>query len=138
MLTTLYNHAAGRNLINDYLAAKTPYSSCGMMIVDLDYFKNVNDTYGHLFGDKVLFEFSRLLLSCFGNEDIIIMAGGDEFVIFLKDIAHSALIPGRRPISLYRAMPRQLFIPPCTARANISAPSLMLSVRASVIGAKSI
>lgn len=91
-LTTLYNHTAGIQLINNYLSQKTPYASCALMIADIDYFKNVNDTYGHLFGDKVLAEFSRMLLSQFGNENIIVRAGGDEFIVFLKNIGHSALL----------------------------------------------
>ena len=91
-LTTLYNHTAGTQLINEYLNKKNPYSSCALMVIDIDYFKNVNDNYGHLFGDKVLSEFSRLLLSVFGNDNILIRAGGDEFVIFLKDIRHTELL----------------------------------------------
>lgn len=91
-LTTLYNHTAGIQLINNYLSQKTPYASCALMIADIDYFKNVNDTYGHLFGDKVLAEFSRMLLSQFGNENILVRAGGDEFIVFLKDIGHKALL----------------------------------------------
>lgn len=91
-MTTLYNHTAGMQLINEYLAQKTPYSSCGMIVLDIDYFKNVNDTYGHLFGDEVLTELSRLFLSLFGNDDILVRAGGDEFIIFLKDITHIGLI----------------------------------------------
>lgn len=91
-LTTLYNHTTGTQLINEYLDKKTPYSSCALMVIDIDYFKNVNDNYGHLFGDKVLSEFARVLLSVFGNDNILIRAGGDEFVIFLKDVRHNKLL----------------------------------------------
>ncbi|HJB16424.1 MAG TPA: EAL domain-containing protein [Candidatus Blautia excrementipullorum] len=91
-LTMLYNHFFGRDLINEYLSTKDPYASCGLMVIDLDYFKYANDTYGHLFGDQVLVAFARLLTSMFEEKDILIRAGGDEFVVFLKDISHTALV----------------------------------------------
>lgn len=91
-LTGLYNHSCGQELINEYLSQKDPYTSCGMMVVDLDYFKYANDLYGHLFGNEVLIEVARLFQSMFEKKDIIMRAGGDEFTIFLKDISHSALV----------------------------------------------
>ena len=45
-MTKLYNHFFGKELINEYLNNKTPYASCGMMVVDIDYFKAVNDSFG--------------------------------------------------------------------------------------------
>lgn len=91
-LTKLYNHSAGRELVNQYLNAKDPFASCGIMVLDIDYFKTVNDTYGHLFGDVVLCELAKLLNGMFDREDILIRCGGDEFVVFLKNIGHSALV----------------------------------------------
>ena len=91
-LTGLYNQLFGKELINRYLQQKSPYDSCGLMVIDIDYFKNVNDTYGHLFGDRVLIELAQLLLMLFDKKDIIMRAGGDEFVVLLKDISHSVLI----------------------------------------------
>ena len=91
-LTGLYNHFYGKELINEYLNDKNPYVSCGMMVVDIDYFKSVNDVFGHLFGDKVLKEISALFMKLFDKKDILMRAGGDEFVIFLKDISHGMLV----------------------------------------------
>lgn len=91
-LTGLYNHQTGKILISEYLAEKTPYSSCGMMVIDMDYFKNINDNYGHLFGDEVLVRFSEFLHTYFRDKDILVRTGGDEFVVFLKDISHQDLI----------------------------------------------
>ena len=91
-LTNLYNKTSGKELITEYLTQKNPYASCGMMIIDIDYFKNVNDTYGHLFGDLVLVEISRLFIKLFDYKDIVMRAGGDEFVVLLKDISHSVLV----------------------------------------------
>ena len=64
-LTQLYNNRTGKEMISRYLQDKGPYSACGMLVIDLDFFKNVNDRYGHLFGDKVLQEFARLLRTLF-------------------------------------------------------------------------
>ena len=47
-LTGVYNQAYGKMLINKYLNSKNPFESCGMIILDVDYFKSVNDHYGHL------------------------------------------------------------------------------------------
>ena len=91
-LTGLYNHQTGKILISEYLSQKTPFSSCGMMVIDIDYFKNINDNYGHLFGDEVLTKFAGFLQNFFRCKDILVRAGGDEFVIFLKDISHQNLI----------------------------------------------
>ncbi len=91
-MTKLYNHFFGKELINEYLNNKNPYASCGMMVVDIDYFKSVNDTFGHLFGDMVLQEISGLFMELFDKKDILVRAGGDEFVIFLKDISHGMLL----------------------------------------------
>ena len=52
-LTGLYNHASGMYLISQQLADKSPFDSCALVMVDLDYFKQINDTYGHLFGAHV-------------------------------------------------------------------------------------
>lgn len=91
-MTKLYNQFFGRELINEYLINKNPYASCGMMVVDIDYFKSVNDVFGHRFGDLVLQKVSRLFMDLFDKRDILVRAGGDEFVIFLKDISHGMLL----------------------------------------------
>ena len=56
------------------------YGSVAMC--DLDDFKSINDTYGHEMGDRVLIAFSKALLSCVRNDDIVCRYGGDEFVLF--------------------------------------------------------
>lgn len=91
-LTGLYNHQTGKILISEYLSRKAPFSSCGMMVIDIDYFKNLNDNYGHLFGDEVLTKFASFLRTYFRSKDILVRAGGDEFVVFLKEISHQNLV----------------------------------------------
>ncbi|WP_317911405.1 GGDEF domain-containing protein, partial [Clostridioides difficile] len=52
----------------------------------IDNFKSVNDNLGHVFGDKVLFEVSKHLKPIFRKDDIVGRIGGDEFIVFLKNI----------------------------------------------------
>lgn len=79
-LTNVYNRNYLQEIessinLNDYIIAA----------LDIDYFKKVNDTYGHSSGDKVLKEIGRVILSTIRiNEDIIIRYGGEEFLILVK------------------------------------------------------
>ena len=61
-------------------------SKCIMMIIDLDYFKLVNDTHGHMAGDEVLLSFSQHLSAAVRKKDIVARFGGDEFVLLLLDV----------------------------------------------------
>jgi diguanylate cyclase (GGDEF)-like protein/PAS domain S-box-containing protein len=56
-----------------------------VLLLDLDNFKNINDTYGHAAGDVVLIEIARRLQACVRADDIVARLGGDEFVIVLVD-----------------------------------------------------
>ena len=56
------------------------------MMMDVDYFKQINDTYGHAVGDRVLHKVGHLLKSSFRENDIVGRIGGDEFLIFMEGI----------------------------------------------------
>lgn len=61
-------------------------SNCiGFIMVDIDHFKNINDTYGHAFGDKVIHELAGRLKACLRQHDIIGRYGGEEFLAVLPD-----------------------------------------------------
>lgn len=62
-----------------------PGSQAAVAIVDLDYFKNVNDTYGHLFGDQVIRAAADVMKNVVGSNGMVGRIGGDEFLIILKD-----------------------------------------------------
>ena len=75
-------------LINRYLNSKNPFEACGMILLDIDYFKAVNDHYGHLFGDKIILSLTDLLKKLFSDKNsVLVRAGGDEFVIFIANIS---------------------------------------------------
>ncbi|UCD85934.1 MAG: diguanylate cyclase [Deltaproteobacteria bacterium] len=65
--------------------AKRYKSKMALLFLDLDYFKNVNDTYGHTAGGKVLTETGRVLMSCVREVDSVVRYGGDEYTIILVE-----------------------------------------------------
>lgn len=58
--------------------------SAWLAILDIDHFKNINDTWGHLFGDETLLRFSRLLKQSFRSDDHLFRFGGEEFIVVLR------------------------------------------------------
>ncbi|HEX8820489.1 MAG TPA: diguanylate cyclase [Archangium sp.] len=55
-----------------------------LLFLDLDYFKTVNDTHGHLVGSQLLVEMGRLLKGCVRDQDVVVRYGGDEYVVVLR------------------------------------------------------
>jgi len=66
--------------INDCRGQKGSFS---LLFLDLDYFKSVNDTHGHLVGSKLLVEVARIVKGCVRDDDVVVRFGGDEYVILL-------------------------------------------------------
>lgn len=83
-LTGLYNKAATEACITQALATASRYTHYALFILDIDDFKNVNDTLGHAAGDCVIASFGHLLKGQFRMTDIIGRIGGDEFMVFLR------------------------------------------------------
>lgn len=90
-----YDHLTklpNRRLLNDRLRqsmATSKRSACygAVMVLDLDNFKSLNDTHGHLAGDMLLIEAARRLTSCVREMDTVARFGGDEFVVMLSNLS---------------------------------------------------
>ena len=61
-------------------------------IIDIDDFKSINDNLGHLVGDTVLSNISSKISTIFRDDDVVGRIGGDEFIVFLKNISSEELI----------------------------------------------
>lgn len=70
---------------------RTQRQPCGLVILDLDYFKRVNDTYGHAGGDQVLKHFARLVGGTLRRDDGFGRLGGEEFMLLLPQVEPAAL-----------------------------------------------
>lgn len=83
-LTNLFNRRALDNEIDELIASETMFS---MVMYDIDDFKNVNDTYGHLVGDEVLKSMSDIVRKSIRKTDIACRYGGEEIVIIFKELS---------------------------------------------------
>lgn len=83
-LTGLYKRSTGCQLIQEELQQG---GQNALLLIDIDDFKTVNDRFGHALGDKVLIALAGVLKNFFRNSDILMRLGGDEFCIFIADIA---------------------------------------------------
>ncbi len=86
-LTKLYNKSATEKMVGEILESNYGSESYALMIIDVDNFKGVNDTYGHLLGDAVLIDVSKIFKSIFRETDIIGRIGGDEFLVFMNKVS---------------------------------------------------
>lgn len=64
-------------------AQQNPESQLSLILLDIDHFKKINDTYGHVAGDKALQELGQILKSCLRKQDLVCRFGGEEFAILI-------------------------------------------------------
>ena len=97
-LTGLYNRRHFENTLErEFLRAKRYSNDLSLAVLDVDFFKKINDTYGHLCGDYVLKEIAYMALQTFRKTDIVFRYGGEEIVILLTETPlEKAIIPLER------------------------------------------
>lgn len=84
MLTGLYNRRQLSDTLKQEIERCKRYDTdLSIIMLDLDHFKNVNDTFGHEFGDYVIKEFANRILSCIRQVDLAFRVGGEEFLVLL-------------------------------------------------------
>lgn len=93
-LTGLYNRATLVKRLSRVLRRGTA-ASHALIILDIDHFKELNDSYGHRFGDAVLQEVAEALKDCLRSNDFSGRLGGDEFMIFMRGLSDAAIIRDR-------------------------------------------
>jgi diguanylate cyclase (GGDEF)-like protein len=88
-LSNLYNRAEFMNLAQkEFVLARKNNEELSLLIMDLDNFKNINDTFGHAAGDEIIREMGSIIKASFRKTDISGRIGGEEFAVVLK---HSSL-----------------------------------------------
>ncbi|MEL7608786.1 MAG: GGDEF domain-containing protein [Bacillota bacterium] len=96
LMTNVFNREATVRSIGQRLASPDAGNLlCAMLMIDIDDFKRINDTYGHVAGDQVLKEFASRISQEFRGDDIIGRMGGDEFVVFFNHISRYEMLPDK-------------------------------------------
>lgn len=118
-LTNLLNKSTMENLCREHLSKLSAGEKSALYVIDLDHFKEANDTYGHQCGDKILQQFADGLKKIFSDNAYIGRFGGDEFVILVKNFLNENEITDRARKILQTAM-------------NISIDNMDLQITASI------
>ena len=92
-LTKLYTRKVGEKLVREYLEEKDKEEIGSFLLIDLDNFQMINDTYGYTFGDAILEEVAEVIKAATRQNDISVRFGGDEFLILMKNTE-----PGRTDV----------------------------------------
>lgn len=94
-LTGVFNRRKFEKEVKKHMADLAETGTGAMLILDMDYFKNINDAYGHAEGDRVLKHLADVLMKTFRRRDLIGRFGGDEFVVFLRNVTDKAILDRR-------------------------------------------
>lgn len=107
-LTGLYNHRFFVKRLNEeFKRAKRYNNPISCVMIDIDDFKKINDTYGHQCGDVVLQEIAKVIRNCVRESDVVARYGGEEFTVILPhtDLDHALVLAHRirRAVKNYRS-----------------------------------
>jgi len=97
-LTEVYNHRYFQNVLDQEINRSSRHTNpISVLLIDIDHFKKVNDTYGHQVGDFVLAEFSKTIQANIRRYDVLARYGGEEFVVILPETGtEDALLVGEK------------------------------------------
>lgn len=95
LIESIFNRAAGEELINKTLSQASDKSCHAFFMIDVDNFKEVNDTFGHDSGDQVLVETANRIKAIFREYDIIMRLGGDEFCVFMTKFTNISVVDNK-------------------------------------------
>lgn len=101
-LTNVYNRKIFENEVQEFMTSEEDRKGA-LIILDLDNFKRVNDQFGHLAGDELLKSLAEILRTTFRSHDLIGRLGGDEFLVFVKDVTDKEILD-RRMLQLFEHM----------------------------------
>lgn len=91
VLTGLPNRAYFGTCVDQALARRPADACCAVLLLDLDHFKQINDTWGHAAGDALIQEFARRVKVALGPDDAIARLGGDEFAVLVQDASEAGV-----------------------------------------------
>lgn len=111
-LTGLYNRAGFTSCVGKALQAGSSTDLHALLFIDMDYFKLVNDNFGHIAGDELLRSVGKMLLNTVGADGIVSRFGGDEFAVFLTQTSSVAIA------TMERTLKEQLVFPFRTEHAS--------------------
>ena len=116
-LTGLYNRSAYEYMRNDLNMSRN-----ALLLVDVDKFKGINDTYGHDVGDLVLKRVAEVLKDSFRSTDLVFRLGGDEFVVIMSNVDSSMRDQVKRKIDQANVMLQKPFedLPPTSLSVGVA------------------
>jgi diguanylate cyclase (GGDEF)-like protein/PAS domain S-box-containing protein len=124
-LTDLPNRSLFMHRLENYIdVAKRNKHILSVMFIDLDRFKQVNDSLGHDVGDELLKAIANKLNNCVRNSDTVARLGGDEFTIIMDDVRNK-LVPERTAIKIIQSLKEPTFI---NGQEIIISPSIGISM----------
>lgn len=103
-MTSLYNYRFFKEMLKHEVDRHTRYNrSLSLLMIDIDDFKRVNDSYGHLVGDQVLKQIAELLKKSIRSHDLVARYGGEEFAVILPEtMEEEAIKVGERIVTTIR------------------------------------
>ena len=105
-MTGLYNKPFAEELIQEYM--ENDADNAALLVIDIDNFKNINDTLGHAYGDAAIKYVASELQSLFRSDDVVARMGGDEFLVYMRNIKSVESVKTRLS-AIYEAFSRYQF-----------------------------